>query len=510
MTQQPTTAQASQRSPWIVLVALCVGFFMILLDMTIVAVANPSIASSLHTNISNVIWVTSAYLLTYAVPLLITGRLGDRFGPKNLYLVGLTVFTLASLGCGLANSIGVLIAARAVQGLGAALVAPQTMAVITRIFPANQRGAAMGVWGSVAGVATLVGPILGGVLVDGAGWQWIFYVNLPIGVIGFALAWLLVPSLPTHQHKFDILGVVLSAVGMTLLVFGIQEGNPHHWAGWVWTLIVVGVVVLVGFILYQARTKQGEPLVPLSLFKDRNFALANVSMAGMNASVTALMLPAYFYLQAVRGYSPTKSALIFAPMAIGTGILAPFVGRLADRLHPRYIPTIGFAIFAASLATLAGLTKPHSAIGWFLGIACAMGVASSCIWAPVSATATRNLPLHQAGAGAGIFNTTRQVGSVLGSALVSALITSRMAAHGLSGRGTVTEGGGAGVGHLPPAKVEWFHSAFSAALSDSLYLPVGLIIVSLIAAACFGQAKKQAWGAPPPAAPEKVNDAVAV
>jgi EmrB/QacA subfamily drug resistance transporter len=479
-----------------VLFALCVGFFMILLDMTIVAVANPAIASGLRTNISNVIWVTSAYLLTYAVPLLITGRLGDRFGPKNLYLVGLTVFTLASLACGLAGSIGVLIAARAVQGLGAALVAPQTMAVITRIFPANRRGAAMGVWGSVAGVATLVGPLLGGVLVDNAGWQWIFYVNLPVGVIGFALAWLLVPSLPTHQHRFDLVGVALSAVGMTLLVFGIQEGNPHHWAGWVWTIIAFGVAVLAGFLVHQARQSGGEPLLPLSLFKDRNFALANVAMAGMNASVTAFILPFYFYLQVVRGYSPTVSALIFAPMAIFTGALAPFVGRMADQLHPRNIPTFGFAVFGVSMAILASLMTPHSAIAWFVVVASAMGVASSCIWAPVSATATRNLPLHQAGAGAGIFNTTRQVGSVLGSALVSALITSRMSAHGLSGGG-VSEAGPGSFGKLSPGKAEWFHHAFSAALSDSVYLPVGLLVISVLAAACFTQAKKQAWGGAP-------------
>ncbi|WP_040738505.1 MFS transporter, partial [Nocardia tenerifensis] len=198
----------TQRNPWLALTALVVGFFMILLDMTIVAVANPAIMTDLHADISKVIWVTSAYLLAYAVPLLVTGRLGDRFGPKNIYLIGLAVFTAASLWCGLSGTIGMLIAARAAQGIGAALMTPQTMAVITRTFPPDKRGAAMGLWGAVAGLATLVGPILGGVLVDGLSWKWIFFVNVPIGLVAFALAAWLVPALPTNRHKFDIPGVL--------------------------------------------------------------------------------------------------------------------------------------------------------------------------------------------------------------------------------------------------------------------------------------------------------------
>ncbi len=189
---------------------------MILIDTTIVSVANPSIMEGLGTDINAVIWVTSAYLLAYAVPLLITGRLGDRFGPKKLYLTGLVVFTLASLWCGLSGDVETLIAARVLQGLGAALMTPQTMAVITRIFPPDRRGAAMGLWGATAGMATLVGPILGGVLVDSLGWEWIFFINVPVGIVGFVLAWRFVPALSTHPHKFDIPGVLLSAVGLFL------------------------------------------------------------------------------------------------------------------------------------------------------------------------------------------------------------------------------------------------------------------------------------------------------
>src|SRR6476469_9398350 len=217
------------RSPWPALWALCVGFFMILVDTTIVSVATPTILADLHTDVDAVVWVTSAYLLAYAVPLLITGRLGDRFGPRRLYLLGLVVFTLASLWCGLAQNVETLIAARVVQGLGAAVMTPQTMAVITRIFPPDRRGSAMAIWGATAGMATLVGPILGGVLVDGLGWEWIFFINVPVGLVGFALAWRLVPTLTTHPHKFDIPGVLLSALGLFLVVFGIQEGETYDW-----------------------------------------------------------------------------------------------------------------------------------------------------------------------------------------------------------------------------------------------------------------------------------------
>ena len=191
-------------NPWNALWAAMVGFFMILLDSTIVAVANPSIMVKLGTSYDTVIWVTSAYLLAYAVPLLVSGRLGDRFGPKNLYVIGLAVFTAASLWCGLSGTIGMLITARVVQGLGAAVMSPQTLSLITRIFPPDRRGVAMSVWGATAGVATLVGPLAGGVLVDALGWAWIFFVNVPIGLIGLGLAVWLIPDLPTQRHRFDL------------------------------------------------------------------------------------------------------------------------------------------------------------------------------------------------------------------------------------------------------------------------------------------------------------------
>ncbi|MDQ1513584.1 MAG: hypothetical protein QOC59_1426, partial [Microbacteriaceae bacterium] len=336
--------------PWPALWSLIIGFFMILIDTTIVSVANPAILRGLHTDIDSVIWVTSAYLLAFAVPLLITGRLGDRFGPKNLYLIGLVIFTLASAWCGFAGSIGWLIAARVVQGLGGALMSPQTMAVITRIFPPERRGQALGLWGATAGVATLVGPILGGLLVDGLGWEWIFFVNVPIGVVAFVLAARFVPKLPTHPHRFDLLGVALSAAALFLLVFGLQEGQTYDWgtiAGpiSVWSLIIAGVVVLALFVVQQARTKR-EPLVPLHLFRDRNFSVANAAITAVGFTVTSLSLPLVFYFQVVRGMTPTQSALMLAPMAVINIGLAPLVGKLVDRVHPRLLAVPGLLLFS--------------------------------------------------------------------------------------------------------------------------------------------------------------------
>ncbi|MQY28638.1 DHA2 family efflux MFS transporter permease subunit [Nocardia aurantia] len=477
----------TQRNPWLALGALVVGFFMILLDMTIVAVANPAIMTDLHTDINKVIWVTSAYLLAYAVPLLITGRLGDRVGPKNIYLIGLVVFTLSSLWCGLSGSIEMLIAARAVQGLGAALMTPQTMAVITRTFPPHQRGAAMGAWGGVAGLATLVGPILGGVLVDGLGWNWIFYINVPIGVIAFALAWVLVPKLETHRHKFDLTGVALSAVGMLLLVFGIQEGNDRHWDATIWGLIIAGVLVLGVFLYTQARNT-GEPLVPLSLFRERNFALANLGIAAMGATMTTLMVPAYFWLEAVRGYTPSQSGLVFAPMAVATGIFGPIVGKISDRMNPKVLPTLGFAVFSAVVFTYAAMMTPHSPIAVFMIIGVASGFANACIWAPLASTATRNLPIQQAGAAAGVYNTTRQIGSVLGSAAISALVSSRVSAQGLV-TGKMSEGAGS---HIPAALA----GKFSTALSQSMLLPGFILLIGVVASIGFVRSKSTPAAAP--------------
>ncbi len=434
MAQQTTTRDSipAEVRPWPALFALCLGFFMILVDTTIVTVATPAIIADLHASVNSVVWVTSAYLLAYAVPVLITGRLGDRFGPKNIYLIGLTIFTLASLWCGLTTSIEMLIVARVVQGLGAALLTPQTMSVITRIFPSDKRGQAMALWGATAGVATLVGPILGGILVDAFGWQWIFFINIPVGVIGFVLAMRLVPRLPTHMHRFDWLGVALSGVGMFLLVFGIQQGHKYHWNAWVMGSIIGGLAVFALFILWQARNRE-EPLVPLSLFRDRNYSISNFAISTMSFTATAMGFPIMLYAQLVRGYSPLQSALLFVPMAVMSIVLAPVVGRFTDRVHPRALTGAGFAVTAVAIFLISRSLTASGPVWHILAPMALLGIGMAGVWAPLAATATRNLPMQMAGAGSGVYNATRQVGAVLGSAAIAVLLDSRIAAHGLSG-----------------------------------------------------------------------------
>jgi EmrB/QacA subfamily drug resistance transporter len=485
-------------NPWPALWALSMGFFMILVDATIVSVATPAIMADLGADVASVVWVTSAYLLAYAVPLLVTGRLGDRFGPKRVYSVGLVIFTLASLWCGLTADVEQLILARIVQGLGASLMNPQTMAVITRTFPADQRGRAMSLWGAVAGVATLVGPILGGVLVDTLGWEWIFFVNVPVGVVALVLAQRLVPDLPTHVHRFDLLGMALSGVGMLLLVFGIQEGQSFDWgtiAGpvSVWSLIVAGLVVLAGFVLWQLRGRH-EPLLSMALFRDRNFSLANVAITTVGFTATSMSFPLMLYAQGVRGLSPTEAALLLAPMAVLSGLLAPVVGRLTDRHHPRYVAGVGMLCFPVGLAWLAAVLVPGAAIWELLLPLILIGAASAFVWAPIASTATRNLPMAHAGAGAGVYNTTRQVGAVLGSAGIAAMMEARDAE--------------AAVTHLPPAQ----HGAFAAAMSQSLLLPAGVLLAGLVAVLCFARPlhlRRQPSGAalaPTPLQPDATSD----
>lgn len=476
---------------------------MILVDSTIVAVAMPDIMDSLDADINAVVWVTSAYLLAYVVPLLITGRLGDRFGPKRVYLVGLTIFTISSLWCGLTTTVGALIVARVVQGLGAAAMTPQTMAVITRVFPPDRRGPAMGMWGAVAGIATLVGPIAGGLLVDGFGWEWIFFVNVPVGIIAFVLALRLVPRLDTHAHSFDWLGVVLSACGLFLLVYGIQQAHGVEWGPLIGPITVPfviggGVLFLIGFVLWQKYTRT-EVLVPLSLFKDRNFTLASIAMLTVGFGITAMMFPLMLWAQTVLGYSPTQSALLVAPMAVLSGVLAPFVGKMVDRGSPRVFAGIGLGSFSVALFWIGSILDSNTSPWVLIPPILLLGVANGFMWAPISSTATRNLALHHAGAGSGVYNTVRQVGAVFGSAAIAVAMEARLAANigdasGSSGISGPEAAGGMAAGGGTAGMPESIATGFAHAMGQSLWLPAGLILIGFVAVMFFERPKVRVRG----------------
>lgn len=492
-------ARGLPENPWPALWALVIGFFMILVDSTIVAVGTPALMAAFDADINAVLWVTSAYLLAYAVPLLITGRLGDRVGPKQVYLVGMALFTLSSLWCGLSGElvggIGMLIAARVVQGIGASLMTPQTMTVITRTFPPERRGSAMALWGAASGVAMLVGPILGGVLLDSLGWEWMFFINVPVGLIGLVLVWRLVPVLTTHAHSFDWVGVALSALGLLCGVFAIQEGHTYGW-GRVWgpvsipALLALSAALLLAFVWWQARIRE-EPLVPLRLFRDRNFSVANIAITTVGFAVTSMMFPFMIYAQSVRGLSPTRAALLLAPQAVLSIVMAPLAGRLTDRVHPRLLAGSGLLGLGMVTYLLSRVMTPSSSTASILVVAVLLGMTNSFIWGPLSASANRNLPMALAGAGSGVYNTTRQVGSVLGSAAIAMLMEARVAAH-LPG---VPTAGAAGGGTMP----EMVKAPLALALSESMLLPAGVVLLGCLAALFFERPRHQMAGTSPSA-----------
>ena len=288
-------------NPWAVLIVVSLGFFMTLLDLTIVNIAIPDMITQLHASLDDALWVINAYALVLSVLVITAGRLGDLFGQRRLFNIGIVIFTVASAACGLAPSPGWLIAFRAVQGLGAAVLMPQTLTILTMVFPAERRGAAFGVWGAVAGVATIAGPTLGGLLVTVFDWRWIFYVNLPIGVVVLALSAVIVPDLRTgRRHRLDIPGVILASLALVAICYGLVEGQRYSWgtiSGFlsIPLILAAGGALLAVFLFVQARTQDREPLVPFALFKDRNFTLINWVSATVAIGMMGIFLPLTIY-----------------------------------------------------------------------------------------------------------------------------------------------------------------------------------------------------------------------
>ncbi len=355
----PTRAGApggSTRNPWLVLLVLCLGFFMILLDTTIVNIAIPSMIDTLKASLDQILWVLNAYILVYAVLLISAGRLGDLYGQRNLFALGLAIFTVASAVCGLAQNTNELIAARVVQGVGGALLTPQTLAIITTIFPPERRGAAFGIWGAVAGIAAVLGPTLGGFIVTYWNWRGIFYVNLPVGILALLGAFLIVPDLrPGRRHGLDQVGVLLASLGLFGIVFGLIEGQRYNWGtifGWVTIpeIIGAGIAVFIAFVIWERF--QPEPLVPLSLFSDRNYSLMNWISAAMSFGMLGLFLPLTIYFQSVLGMTALRAGLTLAPMSLVSMVVAPNAGRMADRIGGKYILMAGLTLFAVGMGLI--------------------------------------------------------------------------------------------------------------------------------------------------------------
>jgi EmrB/QacA subfamily drug resistance transporter len=420
-------------NPWAVLVVVSLGFFMTLLDLTIVNIAIPNIIDRLHASLDDVLWVLNAYALVLAVLVITAGRLGDLLGPRTMFALGVTVFTIASAACGLAPGAGWLIAFRAVQGLGAAMLMPQTLAIVTMVFPAERRGAAFGVWGAVAGLATVAGPTLGGLLVSAFDWRWIFFVNLPIGVVVLAVTFVIIPGVqPGRRHRFDVLGVVLASLGLLAICYGLVEGQRYDW-GTIGSfisiplIIGVGVALLVAFFVVQRRRQDREPLVPFALFRSRNFTLMNWVSCTLSVGMLGIFLPLTIYLQSALGFSALKAGLTMAPASVVMIFMAPFLGRLTDKTGGKWILVSGLTLFAVGMGWVVLIAGTHSSWQDFLAPLIVAGLGMGGTFAPLTTVAMREVDPRMAGAASGMLNTVRQVGSVIGTAAVGALLQNRLA-----------------------------------------------------------------------------------
>lgn len=421
-------------NPWAILAALCLGFFMTLLDLTIVNIAIPDMIRRLGAAADEVLWVVNVYTLALAVLIITSGRLGDLFGQRRLFLVGVAAFTGASVLCGLAPGAGWLIAARALQGVGAAVMMPQIMALLVRVFPPERRGTAMGVWGAVAGLATVAGPTLGGLLVTAFDWRSIFFVNIPFGALALVLGAVLIPPdpRPEHRPRFDPAGVALATAALGLLAFALVEGERFRW-GTVYGPVSIPLLfalsaLLFAALLVQQRARQGrDPLIPFGLFADRNFSLMSLSAALVSVALIGHSLLFTIYLQSALGMTALAAGLTMAPMSVLSMVAAPVVGRWVDRLGGKYLLMAGFAVFAGGLAWLLLIARPDSPWWAFVLPLALMGLGVASVFGPMNSLAVYRVDPRMAGAASGVLNTVRQLGSVLGGAVVGALMQASLA-----------------------------------------------------------------------------------
>ncbi len=426
-------SKAPARDPWVVLAVLCLGLFVLLLDGTIVNVAIPHIMTGLKTDLSGVEWVMNAYVLVFAVSLVTLGRLGDLFGRRRLFLVGIVLFTLASLACGLAPSIGALIGCRVAQGLGGAAMMPQTLSIIATVFPAERRGAAMGIWGAVSGLATAIGPSLGGLIVDGASWRWIFLINLPIGLLAVVLTLRLVPE-STHPEavkSLDLPGVALITASMSCLTFALIEGQGLGWGSAPILGLFAATVVLLGLFYVRERLER-QPLVDFSLFRSVNFAAGNLTGLLLSFGMMGAFFTIPIFLQTILGYSALKAGAVMSPMSVAVMVAAPLAGRLSDRVGSRWLIAAGMLLLALGIGWMTGfnpwgegLSPSTSVMSLMLPFILA-GFGIGMAIAPTTAAVMATAPADRVGNASGVLSTVRQLGSLMGIAVLGAVLQNRV------------------------------------------------------------------------------------
>ena len=338
-------------------VVTSVAIFMVSLDNLVVTTALPVIKHDLGASLQGLEWTVNAYTLTFAVLLLTGAALGDRFGRKRMFLVGLAIFTLGSASAALAPSIGALIAARALQGVGGAIVTPLTLTILSAAVPPARRGMALGIWGGVSGLAVALGPVVGGAIVDGLSWQWIFWLNVPIGIALLPIACLRLSESKGANRSLDLPGLGLASVGLFGIVWGLVRGNAHGWTSLgVAGPIAVGIVLLGAFVLWERRTP--EPMVPLRFFRNRAFSAANVTSLLMSFGMFGSIFLLAQFFQIVQGYTPLQAGIRTLPWTAMPIIVAPIAGMLSDRIGARPLLVAGMALMAAGLGWMAIVTTP--------------------------------------------------------------------------------------------------------------------------------------------------------
>jgi EmrB/QacA subfamily drug resistance transporter len=500
--------------PMAALGVLVLGLFMTLLDLTIVNIAIPSILDGLHASLDQVLWVLNAYSLMYAVLLITSARLGDIYGPRNLFAAGVVIFTIASGFSALAQDPTQLIISRGLQGLGAAVLAPQGLPLMLSLFPADRRGGVFAIYGVVSGLAVIAGPTVGGFLVTNFGWRAIFTVNLPIGALIVALAFLLIPDLrPGRKHRLDLPGVALASAGMLCVIFGLIEGQRFDWGavtGFVTIpgILAAGGVLLAAFFYYQWRRQGAEPLLPFEVFKDRNFTLMSFVVAAMGFAILGLYLPLTIYLQSVLGLSAIDAGLTIAIQPAFTMFASVFAAGLSQRVNGKYLLIPGLLALAAGSAYIDWAAHAGSGRWDFLPGLVVSGLGMGFIWMPLFSIGTRDLPAHLGGVASGVINTIQELGGVLASAIVGAFLQNRLALalhdravaastqlpsqyrgqfiNGFSNAahsGFEVGAGQAGTGTQLPAQVEAiahyvFIHAFVDAMHPTLVLPIVLLVVA--------------------------------
>jgi EmrB/QacA subfamily drug resistance transporter len=450
----PQTRTETNR--WLVLVLVCIAQFMVVLDATIVNVALPSIQEDLHFSQGSLQWVINGYTLVFGGFLLLGGRASDLFGRRRLFLIGIVIFSVASLLNGLAQSGSWLIAARALQGLGAALVSPAALSIITTTFAeGEERAKALGVWSAIAAGGAAFGLLLGGILTDLLSWEWIFFVNVPIGIAAFVLSTRYVPEsvAPERPDSVDLPGAVSVTAGLMVLVYAIVKAEDYGW-GSARTLALgaVAVALLVAFVFIERRSS--APLIRLDIFKSRNISGANAIMILVAGGMFAFFFLSSLYVQQVLGYSPLQAGLAFLPFALGIVIGAGLAQAATQRIPLRFIAITGLVLSAAGLFVMSLADSDGTYLGNLLPAIVPMSIGMGMTFLPLTLVATSGVSASDAGLASGLFNTSQQVGGALGLAILSTLAAD-LTANLLADLGRT-----AGAADRLTALVDGFHLAY--------------------------------------------------